>query len=297
MEPALALIKPTKPLHVIDLVRESGVDVSGWSLSKRGEKGASMNPRYCYEWAFLEPSKVLTLCLWHKEIIDTDGELTYRFNLRTQADELRTIPRRGHIAKRALRMDEGIKHVIANDIPIRAIIVDGVTAKIHEVEVKTSRVSRRLLDPEVWRIKYYDQKTGECVLCRGLGSDPFVDQFSVPGRAEEPTLKRETGPGHVWVRSAEVRLNALRRAGGRCEWCGLEGFRLPGGAVYLESHHIIPLSEGGLDHPNNVVALCPNHHREAHHGKLRDQMRPNLLRIVSGKPWVTGEQGDPDGSH
>lgn len=278
MGSALASIKPVKSLHIIDLVRESGVDVSAWSNSKRGENGASTNPRFCYEWAFLEPGKVLTLCLWHNQIIETDGELTYGFNLRTQADDLRAIPRRGHIARRALRMDEGIQHVLANNIPIRAIIVDGVTAKLHEVEEKTSRVSRRLLDPEVWRVKHYDLKTGNCVLCRGIGGTPFVDQFSLPDRTEIPASKRETGPGHSWVRSSEVRLNALRRAGGRCEWCGQEGFRLPNGAVYLETHHIIPLSEGGVDHERNVAALCPNHHREAHYGEIRDDVMKGLLK-------------------
>jgi len=279
MRSELENIKPTRPLHIIDLVQQAGVDISAWSTSKRGEKGASMNPRYCYEWAFLEPGKVLALCLWHKEIIDTDGELTYRFNLRTQAEELRTIPRRGHIAKRALRMDEGIQHVIQNQIPIRGIIVDGVTAKLHEVEEKTSRVKSRLLDPEPWHVKQYDLNTGKCVLCRGTGGAPFIDQFSLPDKPEEPPSKRETAPGLAWVRNPEVRRNALLRAGGRCEWCGQEGFRLPDGAIYLETHHITPLSEGGVDHERNVAALCPNHHREAHHGKARGDLRMGLLTL------------------
>jgi|GEM_PF-1019080 len=35
---------------------------------------------------------------------------------------------------------------------------------------------------------------------------------------------------------------------------------------YLETHHIIPLAEGGEDSIDNMVALCPNCHRERHYG-------------------------------
>jgi predicted HNH restriction endonuclease len=73
----------------------------------------------------------------------------------------------------------------------------------------------------------------------------------------------------------------LARAGGRCEWCGQPGFPMANGQVYLETHHVIPLAERGLDIPGNVVALCPNHHREAHHGVLRSDMREALRARVS----------------
>lgn len=38
------------------------------------------------------------------------------------------------------------------------------------------------------------------------------------------------------------------------------------GEPYLETHHVIPLSEGGKDTLNNVIALCPNCHRKRHYG-------------------------------
>ena len=52
------------------------------------------------------------------------------------------------------------------------------------------------------------------------------------------------------------------------------------GSIYLESHHIHPLSEGGADTIENVIALCPNHHREAHFGENRDQFRVSLCERV-----------------
>jgi len=46
----------------------------------------------------------------------------------------------------------------------------------------------------------------------------------------------------------------------RCQVCGVQ-IRLPGEKFYLEGHHIVPRAEG-VDHPRNVLVLCPNHHLE-----------------------------------
>jgi len=78
-----------------------------------------------------------------------------------------------------------------------------------------------------------------------------------------------------------VRDEALLRAKGNCEHCGEEGFRTKAGSLYLESHHIIPLSEKGIDHISNVIALCPNHHREAHFSEKSSELRKMFLVKVS----------------
>jgi 5-methylcytosine-specific restriction protein A len=36
----------------------------------------------------------------------------------------------------------------------------------------------------------------------------------------------------------------------------------------LEVHHITPVAEGGTHDPTNLIALCPNHHKEADKGLL-----------------------------
>ena len=53
------------------------------------------------------------------------------------------------------------------------------------------------------------------------------------------------------------------------------------GGVYLETHHVIPLSEGGSDTQRNVAALCANHHREAHHGARAPEIRDFLLKKLA----------------
>jgi 5-methylcytosine-specific restriction protein A len=77
-----------------------------------------------------------------------------------------------------------------------------------------------------------------------------------------------------------VRDKALLRAGGNCEYCGEQGFQMADGNIYLETHHIVPLSEGGKDFVTNVSALCANHHRQAHHGKNAVEMRRALLKRI-----------------
>jgi 5-methylcytosine-specific restriction protein A len=68
-------------------------------------------------------------------------------------------------------------------------------------------------------------------------------------------------------RSAAVREYVLARANGTCESCGNPApFRRHDGTPYLEPHHTRRLSDGGPDHPRWVGAICPNCHREIHHG-------------------------------
>ncbi|EOV6284643.1 HNH endonuclease [Vibrio parahaemolyticus] len=69
-------------------------------------------------------------------------------------------------------------------------------------------------------------------------------------------------------RDPDVVAEALYRAEGFCEKCKEKApfIKRSNGEPYLEVHHIIPLSQGGLDGLENVISLCPNCHREIHFG-------------------------------
>jgi len=70
-----------------------------------------------------------------------------------------------------------------------------------------------------------------------------------------------------YERSEAIRAYVLRRAGGLCEACAKAApFHRKDGNPYLEPHHTRRLSDGGPDHPRWVAAVCPNCHREIHHG-------------------------------
>lgn len=56
-------------------------------------------------------------------------------------------------------------------------------------------------------------------------------------------------------------LSAFDLYGERCQICGY--------AISVDVHHLVPRSKGGSDDLENLVVLCPNHHREADTGLLR----------------------------
>lgn len=270
---------PKEPHLVIDLVREAGVDVSGWAQGSVGEVNPSTNPKYCYEWAFIQDNKVVVLNLWHKDLKEENGVICQRLNPRQYAEEYRDSRKRGGVPARALRMDSVLQSAFKLGIPVRVIILDGRSTWKPKEQVERLEVRARMLDDAVWAVTAYDEQTGACVVTRGAISAPYQDQFSVLSHPTLPTERKEVTT-HVYDRREDVRRSVLMRAGGRCEWCGGAGFKTVNGLIYLETHHVVPLSEGGTDSANNVVAVCPNHHREAHYGETRKQMRTQLLLIA-----------------
>ena len=83
-----------------------------------------------------------------------------------------------------------------------------------------------------------------------------------------PNLVQVTS--YVYERNPDIVAEALCRASGVCERCNNKApfNRKTDNSPYLEIHHIQPLSEGGVDSLENVLALCPNCHRELHFGKV-----------------------------
>jgi 5-methylcytosine-specific restriction endonuclease McrA len=72
----------------------------------------------------------------------------------------------------------------------------------------------------------------------------------------------------VFDRNPYVIAMALKRAKGDCELCheGAPFDRKSNGTPYLEVHHKVRLADGGEDTLENVIAICPNCHREEHFG-------------------------------
>jgi 5-methylcytosine-specific restriction enzyme A len=85
----------------------------------------------------------------------------------------------------------------------------------------------------------------------------------------------------IYRRSKAVSDYVLLRASGKCESCGaMAPFKRKNGNPYLEPHHTNRLSDGGLDHPRFVAALCPTCHREIHYGSEGpEKNRALMLRL------------------
>jgi len=277
----LEALRPVRKDRVIDLVRAAGLDVADWSNRRRVEPGAGSNPKYCYEWAFVEPGAGVVLNLWHEELSEEPGGRIVRIgNFRQDAANQIARGRASPWGRRARQMDEALQMAFRDSLEIRVILNDGIRRNLHDPEATASKVQRRQLDPERWAIADYDFASGAHRLVRGEAPARFVDQFTADDATGGPAPRRDQ-TGSVFVRDAHVRQTALRRANGCCEYCGVRGFQRADGAIYLETHHVIPLQDDGPDTVGNVICLCPNHHREAHFGENAARLRIRFQDILA----------------
>jgi 5-methylcytosine-specific restriction protein A len=298
-------LRPILRARIMDLVADAGIDVSPWSRRADGSiaENPQKNPHYCYEWAFGGDGEPTALCVWHRLLKMEDGIVSYTDNYRETAllldraaeDRFKpaaTKSRARDQAKRARRFDLCLQHAYRRSEPVRVITLVGQQKRdLSEPGIDASKVDFRMLDPEPWYVHSYSDSDGVFRMLRsipveGMADDrksaepeaSFVDQFSVPESAER---RESTGSGYA--RSGEVRRSVLLRAAGICEHCAAPGFKTVSGAIYLETHHVIPLSENGPDEDWNVMAICPNDHRRAHYADdcvaLRVQLVDHLVKL------------------
>lgn len=68
-----------------------------------------------------------------------------------------------------------------------------------------------------------------------------------------------------------------------CELCGIEEMN----PIYLESHHFIPISQGGPDDVYNTVCLCSRCHKAIHNGLVTDYQNYGLIKTI--KDFITSK--------
>lgn len=303
----------------MDMVDAAGVDVSPWAIRQDGSqvKNPAANPNYCYEWAFGGNGEPTVLCVWHSSMATSNDLIVYEDCIRDLALKLdrvaidRTNP--AHVksrardqAKRARRFDSLLQRAYRKSEPVQIVILLGEPRATAEVGWETAKVKYRRLDDVSWTVHEY-RDDGSFRVVRGMvpasealpaesaisdvspdeepeesRRDPslilYLDQFSIPNPPE-----RRASQSSSFARSAEVRNVALSRAAGFCECCGQEGFKTASGAIYLETHHVVPLGDHGPDVEWNVVAICPNDHRRAHHGEDRDEIFERFIVLLSSR--------------
>lgn len=326
----LASLLPTQRLSVMDLVEQAGIDVTPWLTTAEGKpvKNPKANPSFCYDWAFGSEKEGFLVCIWHGSLKLVDfpsGQaIVYNENFRDLALGLdrkaidRTQPheernRARSQAHRARAFDRALQLSFRRAMPVKVVVLVGDRRQREELGKASSTVDTRKLDTENWFMHAYDNDTGNVLLVRGLmlesvelpaaGGDAenplktphqanpeldrskYVDQFSAPA----PSTMREATV-RLRDRSAAVREALLMRAGGMCELCNEPGFVTTAGSIYLETHHVVPLANDGLDHPSNVVAICPQDHRRAHYAVEREEIAIRLTAILDSKSATLVDQ-------
>lgn len=299
----LAALRPASQQAVIDLVRRAGIDVSPWYVRADNSPASTprSNPAYCYNWAFGGKEQPALACVWHSSLGIANGHIQMEANIRELAlrlEEFAANPREPNVhrdrartqAARARQLDALLGAAAAAGAPLRVIVNEGEMLAESDLGRDSSVVRVRHLDPLSWHFSTYDDFNGAFVLRRGFPEvnealpqqsvavvDLYTDQHDLAG-SDAP--ERRTTEATSIVRDAAVRSQVLVRANGRCEFCDAPGFRTHDGRLYVETHHVVPLSESGPDRVWNVVALCPNHHREAHSGAQASMIRRHLITML-----------------
>ncbi len=112
-----------------------------------------------------------------------------------------------------------------------------------------------------------------------------VRQKDLPKPDGNPVPKSKRVAITQFSRTASVQAWVLQQAAGLCEGCEQPApFNGVDGLPYLELHYVRQLAEGGPDAVSNAVALCPNCHREIHHGAgaqaLTAWLYDNVARLI-----------------
>lgn len=127
---------------------------------------------------------------------------------------------------------------------------------------------QHLEDNNVQEVGYSSLKDAEIREVEAALALPQVERLQriVSSRTTLPERIRVVS--YTFRRNPDVVAEALHRAGGLCEKCNEPApfMRSKDNSPYLEVHHLTPLSAGGEDSLDNVVALCPNCHRRYHFG-------------------------------
>lgn len=117
-----------------------------------------------------------------------------------------------------------------------------------------------------------------------LDERPKQDLAEARARAIEACNAERGGAGRyalkaLYERSRAIRDYVIQRANGHCEGCGAPSpFMGLDQLPYFEAHHTTRLSDGGVDHPSHVAALCPTCHRRVHYGKDGRDLNEMIIR-------------------
>jgi hypothetical protein len=173
----------------------------------------------------------------------------------------------------------------------------GFTRVVPLADASTAR-----LDRLIGEIAQVSSGLSEAIAAAADGDDAAIALAidSVPGRhskaaLEEAVSSHRSSPPPREVEALVARIIRNRKLvedlkalyGGRCQCCGFT-FSKRDGTPYSEAAHIrrISLREADLDVKDNLLVLCPNHHKMLDFGPLEiryDERRGRLIREEDGK--------------
>jgi len=107
--------------------------------------------------------------------------------------------------------------------------------------------------------------------------EKIISEYKEKGLSIEEMIQKENERElPVGVKRNNLLSFLVRKANGfKCELCKTEKKRYN----TIQTHHIIPLSEGGEDHSRNMIVLCESHHESVHTGEI-------MIERGDTKTWI-----------
>lgn len=289
----LDTLKPLKKPTVMELVQNAGIDVSDWSNFKGKKRRAASNPKYCYEWCFTDNNNTIVLNIWHHNMRmqneDIIALINYHHPVTAYSRNTNSI-----LNARRKRFDAALQKAYDSSIPVRIIINDGKRRSSKTPNAKPSTVKKRYLDPIPWSVQQYGSSSGDCVLMRyntvgRVGTyennhgnvlndeqeqEEILQHFKEKERsslvkdlkntkAKDPKIITINNKHYSRDNKTIVILKLLRDS--QCQICN-KFILKKGGSRYVEAAHIVPKRMKGNELPENILILCPNHHKEFDYG-------------------------------
>lgn len=166
----------------------------------------------------------------------------------------------------------------AKDIHADTRKIKGIEAE-YLIKLKFETIENRIFGIHAGKIHF-----SEIIRKAKKKDSGLMDIESTP--IGNPLPDRAESTGFRVIRDSSVRDHVIRKANGKCEYCGKQGFQLKAGSFYLEAHHVISLAKSGRDTVDNVIALCADHHREAHFGANAEDLEIRCIEIIRNREWA-----------
>lgn len=96
-----------------------------------------------------------------------------------------------------------------------------------------------------------------------------------------------TVKGKQYLRDNKTIAQLKYLRGYRCQFCGT-AIRKKDNSFYIEAAHIVPKKHHGCEMPDNILILCPNHHKEFDFGNTRitEQSKEKIVLMLNGTTYT-----------
>ena len=168
----------------------------------------------------------------------------------------------------------------------------GKTTEIDSVDIRhTKQKTFPPVDAGVVKQNEIEEAIEQLTIADETVAEDF--DFTYAGIPQDKKEYGEFTTRKVIPRDIQKKKNALAHAGYKCEYNEKHQSFLSraSGLPYMEAHHLIPMEyydrfDVSIDIEENIVSLCPNCHREIHHGKdasvivkkIYEQRKPYLWK-------------------